>query len=281
MVRRLCHPIWIEKGPSAALFVHLNASLSLLLLLISGHHGLMAMCRIAHGANEGCEGGSHLTQNILPQLGDIELPGRHLRLVLGSNIRHGVRRHARGKPGVLDHPVHRRCRLQGHIVAGGDLNRTHIVGLQLLRHKLLELPISVGQHVGTASFQDFLLTVILGHGSVALIHSNQRVWPQTNDAGGQVDKALELHRRRIPLVQAWRQKYRLPSVHGQPHKALRHGHDSLRPMDDRALCKSDIRVVNSDVRRRVDMHALAEEHVLTVLVPPPADAACVDHEELD
>ena len=56
--------------------------------------------------------------------------------------------------------------------------------------------------------------------SLPLVHSEQRVGPQLNDSGVEVDALAEPQRRGVPLVQARREQHRLTPVECQANFTL-------------------------------------------------------------
>eukprot|EP00438_Fugacium_kawagutii_P010937 Skav210631 [mRNA] locus=scaffold1063:56393:61862:+ [translate_table: standard] len=244
MLCRLDETLRIEKRPPSLIF-HVDASLPFLVGLAAGHHCLMAMRRVADRTNERGQGSCDLPQHILAQFADIELSGRVRRVAL--IISHRVRCHPSCKLGILDDPIHRRGGLQWHVVTCGDFHWSHIVRLKFLRHELLELPVPVSEHVRPTSFEDFLFSVVLRHCSIALVNSDESIRPEADDAGCQVNEALELNSGTVPLMESRWKKHRLPTVHCQAHEALGDRNDGLRTMDDGTLCEPDILMVNRDV----------------------------------
>jgi len=82
-------------------------------------------------------------------------------------------------------------------------------------------------------------------------------------------------------MEAWRQKHRLATVHGQTDKALRYCNDSPGAVDDGTLRQPVVPPVNPNIRRGVHMHTRSEEKVLPILVRTLAHTALTHHKELN
>mmetsp|Transcript_38197 Transcript_38197/g.89634 ORF Transcript_38197/g.89634 Transcript_38197/m.89634 type:complete len:276 (+) Transcript_38197:1090-1917(+) len=107
--------------------------------------------------------------------------------------------------------------------------------MNLQGHKLLKLPVPVGEHVSVAASQDHLLSIVLCHGCIAFVDCEQREGTNANDGCAQINELLERHCVAHPLVQTWSQDHRLTPIESQADEALRHGDDGAIAMEDDRL----------------------------------------------
>lgn len=92
-----------------------------------------------------------------------------------------------------------------------------------------------------------------------LIHRDQGVWPEADDAGRQVDELLKPRRPQpflhvealdggtVPLMQPGREEDRLTPVHRQAYKALGHGDDGFGAVDDGTLRKPHVMMIHLNI----------------------------------
>merc|ERR1740121_307368 len=117
-----------------------------------------------------------------------------------TGLLHSIRSHSRCQLRIFDYPIHCGCGLQWNVVTSRHLNRSNIIGLKLLGHELLKLPIPMGKHVRSSSFENLLLSVVLRDCRVTFVDCDECVWAKVNDTRRKIDELLEFDCVAFPLV---------------------------------------------------------------------------------
>ena len=91
-----------------------------------------------------------------------------------------------------------------NIVGGGRLDLLELIGLDLKRHKLFELPVLVREEMRVPALEDALLAIVLRHRRVALIDGHEGVRPEGDQVVIECDLLLEEERLGAPDMNAWR-----------------------------------------------------------------------------